>query len=88
MYAIRSYYAFGAAKLGIRAVIVMPVTTPQIKVDAVKKFGAEVVLHGENYSIAADFAAGIQAKEELVFVHPFDDELVIAGQGTVRNNFV
>jgi len=80
--------AFGAAKLGIRAVIVMPVTTPQIKVDAVKKFGAEVVLHGENYSIAADFAAGIQAKEELVFVHPFDDELVIAGQGTVADELL
>lgn len=80
--------AFGAARLGLRAVIVMPVTTPQIKVDAVKKFGAEVVLHGENYSIAADHAAVLQQKEELVFIHPFDDELVIAGQGTVADELL
>lgn len=80
--------AFGAAKLGIRAVIVMPVTTPQIKIDAVRKFGAEVVLHGENYSIAADYAAELQKKEQLVFVHPFDDELVIAGQGTVADELL
>ena len=75
--------ALGAHKLGTRAVIVMPTTTPQLKVDAVKTLGGEVVLHGESYSDAYDHAARLQKEQGLTFVHPFDDPLVIAGQGTI-----
>jgi threonine dehydratase len=80
--------AFSARKLGIRAVIVMPVTTPQIKVAAVKAYGAEVVLHGDNYSEAADHCARLVAASGLNFIPPFDDELVIAGQGTVGDELL
>jgi threonine dehydratase len=75
--------ALSANKMGVRAVIVMPVTTPQVKVDAVKSFGGEVVLHGESYSDAYTHAVAIEKKQGLTFVHPFDDPDVIAGQGTV-----
>jgi len=75
--------ALAAAKLGCRAVIVMPVTTPQVKIDAVRARGAEVVLHGDSYSDAYDHALALQAKKGLTFVHPFDDPDVIAGQGTI-----
>jgi len=75
--------ALSASKLGARAVIVMPVTTPQVKVDAVRGFGGEVVLFGESYSDAYDHSVVLQKKEGLTFVHPFDDPDVIAGQGTV-----
>ena len=75
--------ALGAAKLGTRAVIVMPATTPQIKVDAVRGFGGEVVLHGDSYSDAYEHALTLEKKQGLTFVHPFDDPDVIAGQGTV-----
>lgn len=75
--------AMSASKLGARAVIVMPTTTPQVKVDAVRTLGGEVVLHGESYSDAYQHAAELQAKEGLTFVHPFDDPDVIAGQGTI-----
>lgn len=75
--------ALGAHKLGSRAVVVMPVTTPQVKVDAVKGFGGEVVLHGDSYSDAYGHALTLQKKEGLTFVHPFDDPDVIAGQGTI-----
>jgi threonine dehydratase len=75
--------ALSAKKLGIRAVIVMPVTTPQLKVDAVKGFGGEVVLHGDSYSDAHTHAVALQKKQGLTFVHPFDDPDVIAGQGTI-----
>ncbi len=75
--------ALGAHKLGTRAVIVMPVTTPQLKVDAVKNLGAEVVLHGESYSDAYQHAVLLEKKQGLTFVHPFDDPDVIAGQGTI-----
>lgn len=75
--------ALSAKKLGIRAVIVMPVTTPQVKVDAVRGFGGEVVLHGDSYSDAYGHAVGLQKKQGLTFVHPFDDPDVIAGQGTI-----
>lgn len=80
--------AFSAAKLGIRAVIVMPVTTPQIKVDAVRSFGTEVVLHGDNYSEAADHCALLVEQMGMTYIHPFDDELVIAGQGTVADEIL
>jgi len=75
--------ALAASRLGTRAVIVMPTTTPQVKVDAVKGFGGEVVLFGDSYSDAYQHALELQKKQGLTFVHPFDDPDVIAGQGTV-----
>src|SRR5690606_26398957 len=75
--------ALGAHKLGTRAVIVMPTTTPQLKIDAVRGFGGEVVLHGDSYSDAYTHAVALQKKQGLTFVHPFDDPDVIAGQGTI-----
>lgn len=75
--------ALSASRMGVRAVIVMPTTTPQLKVDAVRGFGGEVVLFGESYSDAYGHAVTLQEKEGLTFVHPFDDPDVIAGQGTV-----
>jgi threonine dehydratase len=75
--------ALAASKLGCRAVIVMPVTTPQVKVDAVRDRGAEVVLFGDSYSDAYAHALELQDKRRLTFVHPFDDPDVIAGQGTI-----
>jgi threonine dehydratase len=75
--------ALSAAKLGTRAVIVMPTTTPQLKVDAVRGFGGEVVLFGDSYSDAYNHSLILQKKQGLTFVHPFDDPDVIAGQGTI-----
>jgi threonine dehydratase len=75
--------ALGAQRLGCRAVIVMPVTTPQVKIDAVRDRGAEVTLFGDSYSDAYAHALELQDKRKLTFVHPFDDPDVIAGQGTV-----
>jgi len=75
--------ALAAQRLGCRAVIVMPITTPRIKVDAVAARGAEVVLHGDSYSEAYAKAMQIRKKRGLAFVHPYDDPDVIAGQGTI-----
>ena len=78
--------ALAAAKLDIRAVIVMPVTAPEVKIDAVRRIGGafvEVVLAGDSYSDAQAAATRIEAERGLVFVHPFDDLDVIAGQATV-----
>jgi threonine dehydratase len=75
--------ALSANKLGCRAVIVMPVTTPQIKVDAVRARGAEIVLYGDTYSDAYEHARRLEKRRRLTFVHPFDDPDVIAGQGTI-----
>ena len=75
--------AFSARRLGLRAVIVMPRTTPEIKVEAVKALGAEVVLAGDRYAEAQQHSEQLAAESGLVFIHPFDDPLVIAGQGTV-----
>ena len=78
--------ALAAAKLGIRAIIVMPVTAPQVKVDAVRRLGGtmvEVVLVGDSFSDAQAAAAQLQSERGATFVHPFDDLAVIAGQGTV-----
>jgi threonine dehydratase len=75
--------ALSAHKLGTRAVIVMPVTTPQVKVEGVKSLGGEVVLHGESYSDAYLHACELEKQHGLTFVHPFDDPDVIAGQGTI-----
>ena len=75
--------ALAAQKLGCRATIVMPVTTPQIKIAAVKGRGAAVVLHGDSYDEAYARARLLERRRGLVFVHPYDDPEVIAGQGTI-----
>jgi threonine dehydratase len=75
--------ALAAQKLKCRALIVMPVTTPEVKVDAVRQRGAQVVLFGDSYSDAYTHALQLQRKNKLTFVHPFDDPDVIAGQGTI-----
>jgi threonine dehydratase len=75
--------AFSARHLGLRAVIVMPKTTPEIKVEAVRAMGAEVVLAGDSYSEAQLCCDALVAQTGLAFVHPFEDPLVIAGQGTI-----
>jgi threonine dehydratase len=75
--------ALAAQKLGCRATIVMPVTTPQIKIAAVKARGAAVVLHGDSYDEAYARARRLERRRQLVFVHPYDDPEVIAGQGTI-----
>ena len=75
--------AFSAKKLGLRATIVMPQTTPQIKVDAVRAMGAEVVLSGDSYADAKAHCDRLVAETAQTFIHPFDDPLVIAGQGTI-----
>jgi threonine dehydratase len=75
--------ALAARRLGCHATIVMPVTTPKLKIDAVKALGGEVLLHGDSYSDAHARAKSLEAERGLTFVHPFDDPDVIAGQGTV-----
>ncbi|GMQ97322.1 MAG: threonine ammonia-lyase, biosynthetic [Gammaproteobacteria bacterium] len=75
--------ALAAQRLSLRALIVMPLTTPQIKIDAVVRLGAEVVLHGNNYDEAYDHAKVLSGEKHMCFVHPYDDPEVIAGQGTV-----
>jgi threonine dehydratase len=75
--------ALSARRLNCKAVIVMPVTTPRLKVDAVHALGAEVVLHGDSYSDAYVHALELEQSQGLSFVHPFDDPDVIAGQGTI-----
>ncbi len=75
--------ALSADRLGCRAVIVMPRTTPDIKVAAVRSWGAEVVLHGDTYDAAYQRARELEAEQSLTFIHPYDDPAVIAGQGTI-----
>ena len=75
--------ALSADRLGCRAVIVMPVTTPKLKIDAVRSYQGEVVLHGDSYSDAYLHALELSELHDYTFVHPFDDPDVIAGQGTV-----
>src|SRR5210317_44309 len=71
--------ALAAKRRGVRAVIVMPVTTPSIKVDAFRALGGEVVLHGDTYDDAYAHASALQQEQGLTFIHPFDDPDVIAG---------
>jgi len=80
--------ALSARKLGCRAVIVMPETTPKIKIDAVKSRGGDVVLKGVSYNDAYDYAMELAEKEKLTYIAPFDDPDVIAGQGTVGMEIV
>jgi len=80
--------ALAARKRGVRAVIVMPVTTPAIKVDAVRALGGEVVLSGDAYDDAYQHARELENKLDLTFIHPFDDPAVIAGQGTIGSEIL
>ncbi len=80
--------AFAARHLGLRALIVMPQTTPEIKVEAVRALGAEVVLSGDSYAEAKTRCDELVRETGLTFVHPFDDPLVIAGQGTIANEIL
>ena len=80
--------ALASHKLGIRATIVMPRTTPEIKVQAVEYLGAQVILIGDNYSEASIHADRLCAENGMVFIHPYDDPLVIAGQGTVADEIL
>jgi threonine dehydratase len=75
--------AYHATKRGIRALIVMPLATPLVKVTATRGFGAEVILHGANYDEACEEATRLCAAEGMTFIHPFDDAVVMAGQGTI-----
>jgi threonine dehydratase len=75
--------ALAASAMGVRAVIVMPRTTPEIKIKSVREHGGKVVLHGDSFDEALAHAEKLQEKEGLTFVHPYDDPDVIAGQGTV-----
>ena len=80
--------ALSSKVLGIKATIVMPETTPQIKINAVKRYGAQVVLKGDNYSEAYEHCKQLTKESGLVYIPPFDDELVIAGQGTIGHEIV
>src|SRR5258708_5776831 len=75
--------AYHATGRGIRAVIVMPLATPLVKVTATRGFGAEVLLYGANYDEACEEATRLCAAEGMTFIHPFDDAVVMAGQGTI-----
>ena len=75
--------AYHATRRGVRSVIVMPLATPLVKVTATRGFGAEVILHGANYDEACEEATRLAKLENMVFVHPFDDPAVMAGQGTI-----
>ena len=74
--------AFAAQKLGVKAVICMPATTPILKVEATKAYGAEVVLHGDGFDEAAAYSLQLQKKHGYIYVHPFNDREVLLGQGT------
>ena len=75
--------AYHAQRLGLRAVIVMPRFTPGVKVERTRSFGAEIVLHGDTLDESRSHALALAAEQQLIFVHPYDDEAIIAGQGTV-----
>ncbi len=75
--------ALAALKLNIVALIVMPKTTPRIKIDAVRSFGAQIELHGNSYDDAYQHACQLAAERDMTFIHPYDDPEVIAGQGTI-----
>ena len=80
--------AYAAHKYGVKAVIVMPTTTPLIKVERTKSYGAKVILHGEVYDEACAFALELAEKEGYTFIHPFDDLAVATGQGTIAMEIV
>lgn len=75
--------ALSAQAQGVKAIIVMPVSAPLIKIQSTKSYGAEVILHGDSYDEAFEFAKNLEKQKGYVFVHPFQDPLIIAGQGTI-----
>ena len=75
--------AYHAQRLGLRAVIVMPCFTPGVKIERTRSFGAEIVLYGDSLDEARNHAMKLAQEQQLVFVHPYDDEAIVAGQGTV-----
>jgi len=80
--------ALSATKLGINALIVMPLSTPKIKVNAVKQLGGKVVLHGDVYDDALKYAKQLEKQQDLVFIHPYDDIEVMAGQATIAKELL
>ncbi|MDO4345155.1 MAG: threonine ammonia-lyase [Eubacteriales bacterium] len=80
--------AYAARELGVKAVVVMPVTTPLMKVNRTKSYGAEVILYGDVYDDACSYAYGLAEKEGYTFIHPFDDLGVATGQGTIAMEIV
>ncbi|MCR4797963.1 MAG: threonine ammonia-lyase [Lachnospiraceae bacterium] len=80
--------AYAAQKYGVKATIVMPTTTPLIKVNRTKSYGAEVVLHGDVYDEACEYALSLAEKDGLTFIHPFDDLAVATGQGTIAMEII
>ncbi len=80
--------AYAAKLYGCRAVIVMPTTTPLIKVNRTKNYGAEVILHGDVYDEACAYAMELAEKEGMTFIHPFDDEVVATGQGSIAMEII
>src|SRR5438270_12708635 len=75
--------AYHSQRLGLRAVIVMPRFTPQVKIERTRSFNAEIVLHGDTLEESRSYALELSAQQHLTFVHPYDDEAIVAGQGTV-----
>ena len=80
--------AFSAKKLGLKSIIVMPITTPLIKINAVKNLGGKVVFYGDNFDEAYDHAVSLAKKENYFFIHPYDDKEVISGQGTIGKEII
>jgi len=80
--------ALAAKKLHLKAIIVMPTTTPDIKVTAVRSYGAKAILYGENFDAAKEYSLKLAKKESLAFIHPFDDFDVMAGQGTIAHEII
>ena len=80
--------ALAAGRMGLHAVIVMPKTTPDIKVRSVQQLGAEVILHGNTYDDASSYARELELKRDMTYIHPYDDPDVIAGQGTIAREIL
>ncbi len=80
--------ALSASKLGVKAVIVMPTTTPDLKIDAVRNYGAEVVLYGDSFNESYDYAQQLSKKKGMTMIPPYDDMDVIAGQGTIAHEII
>lgn len=80
--------AYAAKKYGVKATIIMPTTTPLIKVERTRGYGAEVILEGDNYDAACEYALNMAAERGLTFIHPFDDPAVATGQGTIAMEII
>lgn len=80
--------AYAAQKYGVKAIIVMPTTTPLIKVERTKSYGAETIMYGDNYDAACEYALGLAEEKGYTFIHPFDDLTVATGQGTIAMEII